>query len=241
MASVCTDAACQAFSLAHADDTLILAQQLGSYLSFSPEVELDMAVGNISLDLLGQARVLYTHFGDAEGSGRSEDDLAMFRNASEFQNLPLVEAPHIDFGGLIARQLLFDAYQVELYGALVGRGCSEMDAIAEKGLREARYHLDFSQGWVLRLGDGTVESHARMQSAIDRLWATTAGLFEGPTAFGSLEKWRSVVVATLDVATLNVPSSVVNEKDGRGMHSESFEGFIAELQQLQRANPGLSW
>lgn len=241
MTAVCTNRDCQAFALAHADDVLVLAQQLGSYLSFAPEVELDMAVGNISLDLLGQARVLYSHFGNAEGKGRTEDDLAMFRDPEEFQNARLVEEPHGDFGGLIARQFLFDAYQVELYLGIAAHGCSEMAAIAEKGLREARYHLDFSQSWVLRLGDGTVESHSRMQSGFEQMWAKVGGLFADPCRYGSPDDWRAVVEATIDVATLEMPTLQPPAGSRRGMHSTDFDGLIGELQLLQRANPGLSW
>jgi ring-1,2-phenylacetyl-CoA epoxidase subunit PaaC len=159
------------------DDNLVLAHRLGEWISRAPELEEDIALANIAIDHLGQARALLTHAGALEGQGRSEDDLAMLRTEREFTNLLLVEQPNGDFATTMARQLLLDAYQVPLWEALTASSDEVLAGIAAKALKEARYHLRHSSGWVIRLGDGTDESHDRMQRAVDLMWRFTGEMF----------------------------------------------------------------
>jgi len=159
--------------VAHADDNLVLAQRLGEWISKAPELEEDIALGNIALDHLGVARALYTRAGEIEGKGRTEDDYAMRRAEREFLNVLLVEQPNGDFAHTMVRALFFDAYQVELWEGLSGSDDEMLAGIAARAGKEARYHLRHSSAWVVRLGDGTEESHRRSQSAVDALWRYT--------------------------------------------------------------------
>ena len=159
------------------DTSLVLGQRLGEWLGHAPALEEDLALANLSLDLIGQARLLLTYAGELEGRGRDEDALAFLRDAPEFLNLTLAEQPNGDFGHTIVRQWLIDAWQLEIYGALEHSADTRLAAIAAKALRETRYHYRFSSGWLVRLGDGTPESHGRVQSALDALWRFTAELF----------------------------------------------------------------
>ena len=160
-----------------ADDNMVIAQRLGELVSWMPELEEDIAVANLSLDHLGQARSLYRYAGEVEGAGRDEDALAMLRDEREFLNAVLVEQPNGDFGQTMARQLFLDAYQVPLYRELSDSSDDQLAAIAAKAEKEARYHLRHSSTWVVRLGDGTVESHRRMQAGIDANWPFAGDLF----------------------------------------------------------------
>ncbi len=243
------------YVLRHADDNLVLAQRYGEWISRAPELEEDIALGNIGLDHLGQARALLTHAGQIEGEGRDEDALAMFRPEREYTNLTLVEQPNGDFAHTMARALLFDTYQLGLWSALSNSTDSTLAGIARKALKEARYHHRHSAGWVIRLGDGTEESHARMQMALDRLWPYTAEMFEPDGLDRSMAaegigvdpstlagEWTRSVTDVLEEATLTMPSGPPIQTGGRGgIHSEHLGHLLAEMQWLQRSMPGLTW
>ena len=225
--------------LAHADDNMVLAQRLGELISHAPELEIDIAIGNISLDHLGVARALYTYAGQVEGEGRSEDQLAMFRDERDFTNLLLVEQPNGDFAHTVVRQFLFDAYQAELWSDLARSDDEQLAGIAARAAKENAYHLRFSAGWLVRLGDGTYESHHRAQMALDELWQYTAELFEGNDY---REAWESTVGSTLSEATLDVPVDPYQRTGGRsGFHTEHLGLLLAEMQWMQRSYPGLEW
>ena len=228
--------------IAHADDNLVLAQRLGEWISRAPELEEDIALGNIALDHLGVARALYTHAGQLEGKGRSEDDFAFRRPEREFLSLLLVEQPNGDFAHTMVRGLFFDAYQVELWADLSDSDDTTLAGIAGRGLKEARYHLLHSSAWVIRLGDGTDESHSRAQTAVDSLWRYTAEMFEGPSSGGYHEIWAKVVGDILHEARLQVPDDPYQRSGGRrGFHSEHLGPLLAEMQWMQRSHPGLEW
>jgi len=164
--------------ISHADDNLVLAQRLGEWISNAPDLEIDIALGNIALDHLGVARALYTRAGEIEGEGRSEDDFAMRRTEREFLNVLLVEQPNGDFAQTVVRQFFFDVYQRLLWEELAASDDDTVAGVAARGRKEAAYHHEFSSSWILRLGDGTEESHARAQTAVDSLWRFTAELSE---------------------------------------------------------------
>lgn len=244
-----------AYLLRHADDNLVLAQRLAEWVSNAPELEEDIALGNLSLDHLGQARALYGHAARLEGLGRTEDDLAMFRTERQFGNLLLVEQPNGDFAVTMARQLFFDAYQLSLWEALTRSADPVLAGVAAKALKEARYHFRHSSTWVVRLGDGTEESHTRMQAAVDGLWRFTPELFEadgvdaamagagiGADPAGFRGAWDARVDAVLADATLSRPTDSFARSGGRrGFHTEHLGHLLAELQWLQRSMPGLAW
>jgi ring-1,2-phenylacetyl-CoA epoxidase subunit PaaC len=227
--------------LGHADDNMVLAQRLGDWISRAPELEEDIALGNIALDHLGVARALYTHASEVEGLGRTEDDLAMTRSERDYLNVLLVEQPNGDFAHTMVRSLFFDAYQVELWADLVDSDDRTLAGIAERALKEARYHLRHSSAWVVRLGDGTEESHGRAQDAVDALWRYTAELLEDGAA-GYRSAWEQEVGSVLDDADLVIPSDPYQRSGGRrGFHSEHLGHLLAEMQWMQRAYPGLEW
>ena len=227
--------------LAHADDNLVLAQRLGEWISNAPELEEDIALGNIALDHLGVARALYTHAAGIDGRGLTEDDYAMRRVEREFLNVLLVEQPNGDFAHTMVRALFFDAYQLELWGGLSGSGDLNLAGIATRAGKEARYHLRHSSTWVVRLGDGTDESHRRAQGAVDALWRYTGELFEGPDQVGR-DRWRATVQGVLERAGLRIPDDPYQRSGGRrGFHSEHLGPLLAEMQWMQRAYPGLEW
>ncbi len=238
-----------------ADTNLVLAQRLGEWVGHAPALEEDLGLANVSLDLLGQARFLLAHAGELEGRGRNEDALAYLREESEYLNLTLVEQPNGDFGCTIARQFLFDAWQLALYEALESSTDAKLAAIAAKGLRETRYHLRYSGGWLTRLGDGTPESHARAADALVRFWPFTGELFEaddvdraavaegiGPAPDTLKAAWNATVDAVLAEATLARPAeSSFGWMGKQGRHSEHLGYLLAEMQSLHRAHPGASW
>lgn len=227
--------------VAHADDNLILAERLGEWISRAPELEEDIAIGNIALDHLGVARALYTHAGQLEGKGRGEDDFAMRRPERGFLNVLLVEQPNGDFAHTMVRGLFFDAYQVELWADLSGSGDATLSGIAGRALKEARYHLLHTSSWVIRLGDGTDESHRRAQRAVDVMWRYTAEMFEG-AASGYRDIWEKVIGDVLDEARLQIPDDPYQRSGGRrGFHSEHLGPLLAEMQWMQRSHPGLTW
>lgn len=237
------------------DTSLVLAQRLGEWVGHAPTLEEDLGLANIALDLLGQSRFLLTYAGELEGRGRTEDDLAFSRDGHEFRNLALVEQPNGDFGQTIARQFLLDAWQAELYDALQKSSDTRLAAIAGKALKETRYHLRYSSGWMIRLGDGTEESHARVQSALESLWRFTPELFaddevdqavaaEGIAPLPSTLQaaWSARVDEILREATLKRPGDTHYPWHGkRGHHTEHLGYLLAEMQFLHRAYPGASW
>ncbi len=239
----------------HADDNLILAQRLSQWVSWAPELEEDIALANLALDFLGVARALYTYAGEVEGRGRTEDDLAMLRTEREFTNVLLVEQPNGDFAHTMARQLFFDAYQLGLWEALSSSADATLGGIAAKALKEARYHFRHSSTWVIRLGDGTEESHRRMQAGIDALWRFVGELFVGDDVEAAMveagvgvdpstlqEAWEERVSDVVSQATLSVPDDPFQRMGGRvGFHSEHLGHLLAEMQWMQRAYPGMEW
>jgi len=223
--------------IAHGDDNLVLAQRLGEWISNAPELEIDIALGNLALDHLGVARALYTHAGEIEGQGRDEDDFAMRRTEREFMNLLLVEQPNGDFAHTVVRQFLFDVYQRLLWADLGRSDDPTLAGIAGRAAREAEYHHEFSAGWVVRIGDGTEESHRRAQDAVDALWRYTGELSE-PYAGA----WRAGVEVVLTEAGLRAPDDPYQRGGGRvGFHTEHLGHLLAELQWMDRAYPGLTW
>ena len=227
--------------LGHADDNMVLAQRLGEWISRAPDLEEDIALGNIALDHLGVARALYNHAGEIEGKARTEDDYAMLRAERDFLNVLLVEQPNGDFAKTMMRGLFFDAYQVELWEDFSGSEDETLAGIAARALKEARYHLLHTSTWVVRLGDGTEESHRRSQSAIEALWRYTAELFDGLDQ-GYRSRWDRTVGDVLHRAGLQIPDDSYQRSGGRrGLHSEHLGPLLAEMQWMQRSYPGLEW
>lgn len=227
-------------ALALGDDALVLAQRMGEWVASAPELEEDVALVNIGLDLLGQARALLTYAGSADG--RSEDDLAYLRDPHELRNVRLVElSDHGDFGRCIARLLVFSAYQAELYARLAHADDKTLAAVAAKAVKEVAYHRDHATQWVLRLGDGTDESHRRMQAGLDWAWPYVAELFEGEAA-DLRDAALAYVEDVIERATLTVPLVEPDAGGGRrGEHTPALTELLAELQVLGRAMPGVTW
>jgi len=233
------------------DDALILSQQLSWWVSRAPELEEDIALGNIALDLLGHARALLHFAGTA--TGRSEDDLAYWRDEPEFRNCWLVEQPGTDFGDMIARQLYFSAYQTQLYAALLSSGDPSIAAIAGKAEREVRYHLDHAVQWVLRLAGGTDESRERVIVSLNDMWPYVEELFADDALTESLEGiaarpsslragFDETVGAVLAQAEIETPAAKPAMAGGRqGRHSTLLGYILAELQWLARRHPGAKW
>ena len=238
-----------------ADTSLILGQRLSEWVGHAPALEEDLGVANIALDLIGQARLLLNYAAELEGRGRSEDELAFLRDASQFLNLTLVEQPNGDFGKTLVRQLLVSAFQLELYEALKTCADARLAEIAAKALKETRYHVRYSASWVVRLGDGTAQSHARVQDALDELWPFTGELFAedgvdaamaaagvAPRAAVVQARWSARIDAVLTEATLIRPADSVFPWHGKGgVHTEHLGYMLAEMQFLQRAYPGAEW
>lgn len=235
------------YVLGLADDALVSAQRMSWWISRAPELEEDLALANIGLDQLGQARTLLTYAGELEGAGRSEDDLAYLRDDREFRNVWLVERPQTDFGVTIARLLVFAAYQSELYAALAPAGDATLAGVAGKAVKEVDYHLDHARLWTLRLGDGTDVSHHRMQAALDAEWPYVDELFapvEGAVVDpASLrEATLARVSAVVREATLDVPDVAPTTGGGRqGLHTEHLGHLLADMQHLHRSHPGARW
>jgi ring-1,2-phenylacetyl-CoA epoxidase subunit PaaC len=223
--------------LSYGDDNMVLAQRLGEWISYAPELEIDIALGNLALDHLGVARALYTYAGEYEGKGRSEDDFAMKRTEREYLNLLLVEQPNGDFAHTIVRQLLLDAYQGLLWAELSESDDETLAGIATKARKEAAYHYEFSSSWLLRLGGGTEESHRRTQAAVDALWRFTSEISDQyPGA------WRERVDNVFEVAGVAVPDDAYQRTGGRdGYHTEHLGHVLAEMQWMERSYPGLEW
>ncbi|MFD3796687.1 1,2-phenylacetyl-CoA epoxidase subunit PaaC [Streptomyces californicus] len=235
-------------ALALGDDALVLSHRLGEWAGHAPVLEEEVALANIALDLLGQARVLLSLAGD-------EDELAYLREERAFRNLQLVEQPNGDFAHTIVRQLYFSVYQHLLYERLAAGG-GAFAPLAAKAVKEVAYHRDHAEQWVLRLGDGTEESHRRTQAALDALWRFTGEMFQpvegldGPDSGVDREElrdtWLTAVTETVERATLNLPTGPQSggwaAGAGRqGLHTEPFGRMIAEMQHLHRSHPGASW
>ncbi len=237
------------------DNALILSHRLGEWCGHGPVLEQDIALTNIALDLLGQARMWLSYAGEVEGAGRTEDDLAYLRDAHQFRNVLLVEQPNGDWAHTIVRQFFFDAYHYYCYQTLLQSRDERVAAIAEKALKEVTYHLRYSSEWTIRLGDGTEESHRRMQAAVDDLWmftgelttpnevereAAAAGI--GPDLGQVKALWDAKVHEVLEEATLATPTNNWMQSGGKdGRHTEHLGYILAEMQFLQRAYPGLQW
>jgi ring-1,2-phenylacetyl-CoA epoxidase subunit PaaC len=239
------------YTLALADDALVSAQRMGWWISRAPELEEDVALANIGLDQLGQARLLLGYAGELEGEGRTEDDLAYLRDDREFRNVQLVERPMTDFGVAMARLLVLATYQLHLYRSLTVSDDARLAAVAAKAVKEVTYHVDHASRWVLRLGDGTDESHRRMQAALDAEWPFVDELFTPchPSLGGRVTDPSALREPTLtDVsrviaqATLTVPAVSPALGGGReGLHTEHLGFLLAEMQHLHRSHPGATW
>ncbi len=255
MNTITTDNALLTYLVRHGDDNVVLGQRLAEYISNAPELEEDLAVGNFALDHIGVANHLFTYAAQVEGGERDADGIAMFRSEREYTNLLLVEQPHEDFAGLMVRQFFFDAYQLPLWKALSTSTDATIAGIAQRAEKEATYHLRHSSGWVIRLGDGTQESHDRMQAAVDRLWKYTVemltpdavdqevaaqGIGVDPSTLA--DSWYATVDNVLEEATLTRPADPFQTSGGRtGMHTEHLGKMLAEMQWMQRSYPGLAW
>lgn len=241
------------YALGLADDQLVLGHRLSEWSGNAPTLEEELALANIALDLIGQARGLYQLAGDVEGQGRGENDLAYFRDAREFLNVRLVECPNGDFADAIARQLFFATAMNLLWPALAQSAEPCLAAIAGKAAKETAYHLRHAMEWTLRLGDGTATSHERMQAAVDRLWRFTGEMFETPPEIETLgaiavdpallkPAWDAAIGDVLRRATLTMPADGYMATGGRaGLHGEDLGHMLAVMQSVQRTNPGLEW
>jgi len=237
------------------DDRLILGHRLSEWCGHAPIIEEDIALANVSLDLIGQSVSLLKLAGEVEGAGRDEDALAYFRDGVQFRNALLVEQPNGDFGQTMVRQFLFDAYSLLMWEALGKCGHAQLAAIAAKAIKEDKYHLRHSSEWIIRLGDGTEESHARVQRALDGLWRYTAELFErdGVDAAvaalgvdvdlaGIRTRWDAIVDDVLARATLVRPADGAMRRGGRvGKHTEHLGHLLATMQIVARSHPGATW
>lgn len=222
-----------------ADDALIAAQRLAQWCARAHEMEEDVALANIALDQLGAARMLLSYAGELEGAGRGEDELAYLREDRQFRNVLLVELPDGDFAVTMAKLLFLAAAQVDRYRALAAGDDERLAAIAGKAVKECTYHLEHAALWTARLGDGTDESHARMQSAVDEVWPYTHEL----TGAELRPRWLAAVEPVLTEATLTRPADEGwIPRGGRdGLHTEYLSYLLAEMQVLHRAHPGASW
>jgi ring-1,2-phenylacetyl-CoA epoxidase subunit PaaC len=224
-----------------ADDALILGHRLSEWCGHAPLLEEELALANIGLDLIGEARALYDYAGALEGKGRDQDALAYRRDAPQFRNLLLVEQPNGDFAMTIVRQFLYSACAVPFWRRMAGSDDAALAGIAATAQHETAYHLRHASGWLIRLGDGTEESRRRAQQAVDTLWPYTGEMFEADDA-PVRTVWDKTVAAVLAEATLARPTDGWMQTGGRhGRHTEHLGYILAELQFLQRAYPGASW
>ncbi len=233
-----------------ADNALILAQRNGEWCGHGPILEQDIAITNISLDLLGQARNFYQYAASLQGNDATEDSLAYLRIENEYRNGLLVEQPNIDWAQTILRQYFFSAYQYLLYEKLQAADDTQLAAIAAKALKEVSYHLRWSREWVIRLGDGTAESNRRMMQAVDALWRYTGELFipadyenqVGVDVSLIKDAWTEQVNAVMAEAGISLPEKTYMQTGGKqGIHTEHLGYILAELQYVQRAYPNSSW
>lgn len=237
------------------DDALILGHRLSEWCSKGPFLEEDLALSNVSLDYLGRARMFYSYAAELTSGDVTEDSFAYFRDCREFRNLLMHELPRGDFAFTMARQYLLDEYGLAFMQEMLGSADERLASIAAKAVKESRYHLRRSRDWMLRLGDGTEESHGRLQSALDELWGYTPELFEmdplesklaaaGVAVDSSTLKpaWEGAVRDTLEEATMAQPAEDWSVRGGReGLHTEYLGHLLSDLQFMQRAYPGLEW
>lgn len=243
------------YTLRLGDDSLILGHRMSEWCGHGPILEEDIAMTNIALDLVGQATSLLNYAGELEGKGRDGDALAFLRFDREYRNLLLVEQPNGDFGMTMMRQFLFDAFRKPLFEKLQHSSDKHLAAIAEKSLKETKYHLKHSSEWVIRLGDGTEESHDRIQESLNTLWRYSSELFYTdevdaelvkngivPSMSDIYDEWHKTVQAVFAEATLQIPTNNWKHEGGRkGMHSENLGYILAEMQYMQRAYPNMEW
>lgn len=243
------------YVLGRADDALILGHRLSEWCGHAPMMEEDMALANMGLDLIGQARELYTYAAEVEGAGNDEDKFAYLRDVQHYRNVLLVERPNGDFAQTMMRQFFYSAFADCYWRAMMSSTDPTLAAIAAKSEKESAYHLRHSSEWIIRLGDGTDESHRRAQSALNDLWPFTGELFqansEDDALFASriavdprglLQPWTENVTAILRSAMLTLPQSQWMQKGGRsGQHSEHLGHLLSELQSLQRTYPNATW
>ena len=242
------------YTLYLADNQLILGQRLCEWCGHNFVLEQDIAMSNIALDLIGQARSYYQYAAKLDGK-KSEDDLAMLRGERDYKNLLLLELPNGDFADTLARQFFYDAFHLLQLEDHLQSSDESLRAVAEKAVKEVRYHLTWSSEWMIRLGDGTAESHARLQRAVDKIWMWTGEMFKAsefereliekkvitdPKEFKL--KWDQKVQSILSEATLKLPLEEPYQQGGKeGTHTEHLGYILAEMQTLQRTYPGLEW
>lgn len=238
------------YTLHLADNALILSQRNAEWCGHGPVLEQDIAITNITLDLVGQARSFYQYAASLLADGSTEDSLAYLRTEREFRNCLLMEQPRGDWAQTILRQFFTSAFQFELYQYLQQYPDQQLSAIAEKSIKEVSYHLRWSSEWVIRLGDGTEESHQRIQQALEQLWPFTGELFlpapyekELGIDLSSIQTaWQKKISAVLEEATLPVPEKTFMQEGGKtGIHSEAMGHLLTDLQYLQRVYPGCEW
>jgi ring-1,2-phenylacetyl-CoA epoxidase subunit PaaC len=243
------------YALRRADDALILGHRLSEWCGHAPAMEEDMALANMGLDLLGQARELYSYAAKVEGNGNDEDTFAYLRDVRQYRNLLLLEQPNGDFAHTMVRQFFYAAFADLYWRAMMKSGDATLAAIAAKSEKESAYHVRHSSEWMVRLGDGTEESHRRSQTAIDDLWAYTGEMFAvDDSERGLIEdgiavdpatlraQWLATVSSVLREATLVQPDSGWMQQGGRsGRHSEHLGHLLSELQSMQRTFPGATW
>jgi ring-1,2-phenylacetyl-CoA epoxidase subunit PaaC len=244
------------FALRLGDNNLILGHRLSELCSKGPFLEEDIATTNIALDLIGGSRILLSYAGEVEGKGRTEDDLAYLRVQEDFRNALLVEQPNGDFGFTMAKQLYYTAFAYLLQTELLKSKNETFAGYAGKAIKETTYHWRHCSEWVVRLGDGTEESHTRMQSAIDALWPYTNDLFATiesdqelvkagiiPDVAALKTKWIEMISEVLKRATLKMPDLNAWQQSGSrvGKHTEQLSYILGELQFMQRVYPGMSW
>lgn len=243
------------YTIRLADDSLILGHRMSEWCGHGPILEEDIAMTNIALDLVGQATSFLNYAGEVEGKGRDGDALAFLRFDRDYKNALLVEQPNGDFGMTMMRQFLFDAFRKPLFERLQNSSDKQLAAIAEKSLKETKYHLKHSSEWVIRLGDGTEESHNRIQDSLNTLWRYTSELFYSDEVDVEMQKkgiapnmsevfddFNVTVHHVLSEATLQIPTNNWKHEGGRkGLHSEHMGHILAELQYMQRAYPNMEW
>lgn len=243
------------YAIAQGDDALIFGQRLSEWCYHAPFLEEDLAIANVALDIIGRAQMFYDYAVELEGNKRTPDDIAFLRDTREFRNLLILELPIGDFGFTIARQFIVDSFNVIYLEKMTASTDERLAAIAAKSIKESRYHLRRSQDWVLRLGDGTEESHQHIQKGFNELWGYTGELFTMTPAEQALladgivvdreqlrDEWMRNMQATLQQATLTLPDDEWQSTGGRdGVHTEHHGHLLAEMQFLQRAYPGLEW
>lgn len=234
---------------------MILGHRLSELCGHGPTLETDIALTNISLDLFGQVRNYFQYAAKLKGEGKTEDDIAFLRYSQEYKNALLLEQPNTDFAYIIVRQFFFDAYHLPLLEQLTKSNDEQIAAIATKSLKEVKYHLQFSSSWMKRLGDGTAESHGKMQAAVNKLWRFTNEFFQESKieaemkSFGigaNLEEVKAIFEASVyrvaEEATLEIPNTKWFQKGGKkGIHTEHFGYILADLQYMQRAYPNMEW